>query len=285
VSDPLAQPADWSRRTVLAGTSKIMDYRGRTPRKLGLSWGGGTIRALSAGNVRMGHIDFAEECHLGSENLYRRWMTHGDMAPGDVLLTTEAPLGNVAAVPDTQKYILSQRTVLLRPDPEEFDKTYFLKCLQAPAFQRMLIENATGSTALGIKRTRLEQLALPRPSLSEQRRIGAVLGSYDQLLDRLKHLIAKKQCIKQGLVQQLLTGKARLPGYAGAVTEYRLEDVSLKIQDGTHFSPVLGGTRIATSPQETSVLANSNSPTSRGSRRWSIARSIVAAMSNMATCC
>ena len=51
-----------------------------TPKKLGVEWGSGDIPALSAGNVRMGFVDFNEECYFGSEQLYRRWMTKGDLA-------------------------------------------------------------------------------------------------------------------------------------------------------------------------------------------------------------
>lgn len=192
-----------------------MDYRGRTPKKLGLDWGGGSIPAISARNVRMGSIDFTEEFHVGSEALYRRWMSQGDMEEGDSLITTEAPLGNVAAVPGGRKYILSQRTVLLRPKPELFDKRFFTTVLQSPRFQRLLLQNATGSTALGIQRRRLEQLVIPVPPLAEQGAIAQALADADELITTLEQAIAKKQAVKQGMMQQLLTGQTRLPGFGG----------------------------------------------------------------------
>ena len=217
-------PADWSEDRLIDSATRVMDFRGRTPRKLGMDWGGGTIPALSARNVRMGMVDLSEECYFGSEELYRRWMTHGDMQEGDTLITTEAPLGNVAHVPDGRKYILSQRVVLFRPDPSRYDSAYFAKALQSPAFQRQLLENATGSTALGIKRKKLEQLTLYRPPLPEQRRIAAALSDADDLITRLERLIAKKEAIKQGMMQQLLTGKTRLPGFSDPWTLRRLSD-------------------------------------------------------------
>ncbi len=85
-------PEDWEVATIIAATHQIMDFRGRTPKKLGMDWGGGDIPALSAKNVKMGFIDFDEECYLGSDALYSKWMVHGDVAKGDVLFTTEAPL-------------------------------------------------------------------------------------------------------------------------------------------------------------------------------------------------
>lgn len=208
-------PDDWAVATVLGSVSTVMDYRGRTPKKLGMDWGDGTIPALSAKNVRMGGVDLAEECYLGSEALYRKWMTKGDVQAGDVLITTEAPLGNVAPIPDGRRYILSQRTVLLRPDPTRFDAAYYLRFLQSPGFQQALVENATGSTALGIQRRRLERLAVYQPPLHEQERIGVALSDADELITKLEALIAKKAAMKRGMMQQLLTGQIRLPGFHG----------------------------------------------------------------------
>ncbi|MCE5254328.1 MAG: restriction endonuclease subunit S [Actinomycetia bacterium] len=219
-------PSDWSVVSVLDASERIMDYRGRTPKKLGMDWGGGDIPAISARNVRMGHIDFREEFYLASEALYRRWMTHGDMQAGDIIVTTEAPLGNVAAVPDDRRYVLSQRTVLIRPKTGLFNKTYFLKALQSPAFQRLLVENATGSTALGIQRKRLEQLPVVAPPLPEQLCIAEALQTADDLLDVMEREIAKKQAIKQGMMQELLTGRTRLCGFSGEWTEVALGEVS-----------------------------------------------------------
>jgi type I restriction enzyme, S subunit len=224
-------PAGWSAVSIIDAAERIMDFRGRTPKKLGMDWGGGDIPAISARNVRMGRIDFSEEFYLGSDALYRRWMTHGDMERGDVLITTEAPLGNVAPVPDDRRYILSQRTVLIRPKRDLFDKIYFLKALQSPGFQRLLTENATGSTALGIQRRRLERLAINAPPLCEQRRIGQALQGFDELIAMLERLIAKKQAIKQGMMQQLLTGRTRLPGFHAEWTTAPLKEF-LPLQRG-----------------------------------------------------
>lgn len=55
-------PEEWGTDTLLHISSRIMDYRGRTPKKLGMEWGGGDIPALSAGNVKKGYVDFNEEC-------------------------------------------------------------------------------------------------------------------------------------------------------------------------------------------------------------------------------
>lgn len=216
----------WTTTTIIDATARIMDYRGRTPKKLGMDWGNGYIPAISARNVRMGKIDFDEEFYVASDSLYRRWMTQGDMEQGDTLVTTEAPLGNVAAVPDARRYVLSQRTVLLRPRPSLFDKAFFTQVLQSPEFQSLLTQNSSGSTALGIQRKKLEQLHIPTPPLKEQRCIANALRDADDLIATLERLIAKKQAIKQGMMQQLLTGRTRLPGFTARWTDIALGDIA-----------------------------------------------------------
>ena len=82
-------------------------------------------------------------------------------------------------------------------------------------------------------------VGIPRPA--EQRAIAAALSDADALLGGLERLIAKKRDLKQAAMQQLLTGQTRLPGFSGEWEVKTLRDICQKIQDGTHFSPKLGG--------------------------------------------
>lgn len=108
-------PEDWGICPFIEIVEKYLDYRGRTPKKLGMDWGNGDILALSANNVEMGQINPEKEAYQASEELYKKWMQNGHCEQGDVLMTMEAPLGNIAQIPDNKKYILSQRVLLIRP--------------------------------------------------------------------------------------------------------------------------------------------------------------------------
>ena len=79
------------------------------------------------------------------------------------------------------------------------------------------------------------------PSLPEQRAIAAALSDADALIAALEGMIAKKRDLKQAAMQHLLTGKTRLPGFSGEWHDFTLHDACIKIQDGTHFSPKMGG--------------------------------------------
>ncbi|EPG0367990.1 restriction endonuclease subunit S [Photobacterium damselae] len=184
---------------------QIIDFRGRTPKKLGMEWGGGSIRALSANNVQMGKVNFQKECYLASDELYQKWMTKGDTEKGDVLFTMEAPLGNVALVPDNDKYILSQRVILLKNNRDRVSSDFLFQQLRSDNFQNILRENATGSTALGIQQKKLVTLDLVLPPLPEQQKIAAILTSVDDVIEKTQAQINKLKDLKTGMMQELLT--------------------------------------------------------------------------------
>ncbi len=186
---------------------KCFDYRGRTPLKIGMEWGNGKIPALSASNVRMGKIDFDRECYLGSNKLYKKWMTQGNVEKGDVLLTTEAPLGNVAQIPDNELYILSQRVILIRPKTNLLDKSFLFHLMTSQEFQGELDRNSSGSTAKGIQRKRLEKIVIAIPSLKEQHKIASILSTANAEISNLEKQLAAYKQQKRGLMQQLLTGE------------------------------------------------------------------------------
>jgi len=79
------------------------------------------------------------------------------------------------------------------------------------------------------------QIFLP-PSIAEQTAIATVLSDTDALITALDKLIAKKKLIKQGAMQELLTGKKRLKGFSGEWVEKKLGEIA-EIKDGTHQTP------------------------------------------------
>lgn len=206
----LSPKEDWEVKNIKEITNNIIDYRGVTPKKLGMEWGNGNIVALSAGNVKKGYIDFNSECYFGSEELYKRWMRNGNPKKNDIVFTLEAPLGNVALLPNNDKYILSQRTILLQLS-EKFNPNFIFQILLSNKFQNYILESATGSTAQGIKRQVFEKLLVTVPkSLTEQTCIATILSDMDAELEALEGQLRKARKVKQGMMQELLTGRVRL---------------------------------------------------------------------------
>lgn len=155
----------------------IMDFRGKTPKKLGLDWSSdGEIAAISAKNIKHGQLVNLDKCHRGSVKLYNTWMKDGDLKKGDLLLTSEAPLGEWYQVRAGDKFILSQRTFALRPNPRLVDADYFASVVGSRRFQNVLHNFATGTTVMGIRQKTLLTVPIELPDIDTQRKIGQVIS-------------------------------------------------------------------------------------------------------------
>lgn len=134
----------------------------------------------------------------------------------DLIFTQRGTLGQVAICPpqDHEKYLISQSQMKIALDRLNYDPEYFYYYFSSPAGQKQIFDSAiqTGvpHTNLGILRQ--YQLPVPRKK-DEQRTIAEALGDADALIEALEALIAKKRDVKQGAMQDLLTGHRRLPGF------------------------------------------------------------------------
>ena len=150
----------------------IIDYRGKTPEKSDKG-----IMTLSAKSVRDGFIDYSQ-CYCISEDEYKRFMVRGFPKVGDVLLTTEAPLGTTAIL-DRDDVALAQRLLALRGKVNVLDTRFFYYWLKSSTGQRKLQERQTGTTVTGIKQAEFRKIEIDLPEISIQRKIASVLTSID----------------------------------------------------------------------------------------------------------
>jgi type I restriction enzyme S subunit len=123
---------------------------------------------------------------------------------------------------------------------ESVDRQYLLFHLLSNTGRRIFAERARGSSGSMVKidRSMLEAFPIPLPpTKAEQEAIAEVLSDADALIESLEQVIAKKRQVKQGAMQELLTGKRRLPGFSGEWEVKRLEDVA-SIQRGASPRPI-----------------------------------------------
>ena len=179
----------WEQRKVLSCIQKITDFRGRTPKKLGMDWSERGYLALSALNVKDGYIDFSQDVHYGDQALYDKWMSGNELHRGQVLFTTEAPMGNVAQVPDNRQYILSQRTIAFDVREDIITENFLATLLRSPAVFNTLSSLSSGGTAKGVSQKSLAGVEVRIPvDLREQ----ALLATYFHNLDHLITLHQRK---------------------------------------------------------------------------------------------
>lgn len=154
----------------------IVDRRGVTPKKLGSDFCTDGIQVISAMNVGEGNLDLRVQARFIDEATYSRWMPR-PLRAGDIILTSEAPLGRVVRVPDGPILCPGQRLFVLSPDRSKLSADYLYAWLAAPDGQRALYERSSGSTVRGIRQAELVKVLIPLPDLVQQHRIADSLGA------------------------------------------------------------------------------------------------------------
>ena len=152
---------------------KLIDYRGKTPKKSEIG-----IVTLSAKSVKNNYIDYSQ-CYYISEEEYKKFMVRGFPKKGDILLTTEAPLGMVARL-DRDDVAIAQRLLILRGKKDVLDNDYLLYYLQSPFGQASLRARETGTTVTGIKQAEFRKMEIKIPDYENQKKISGILKSIDK---------------------------------------------------------------------------------------------------------
>lgn len=150
----------------------------------------------------------------------------------DVLVTKDGTIGKVAYVDKLpMKTTLNSGVFVIRPINNFYNTRYFYFVLRSRHFKEFLGKLTAGSTISHLYQKDFVHYSFPLPpTLAEQKAIAAALSDVDDLMRRLDALIAKKKAIKQGAMQQLLTGKTRLSGF-GKTKDYKQSEVGLIPED------------------------------------------------------
>lgn len=194
----------WEQRKLLDCIDKITDFRGRTPKKLGMDWSENGYLALSALNVKDGYIDFTQDVHYGNQKLYDKWMSGNELHKGQVLFTTEAPMGNVAQVPDNKRYILSQRTIAFSVTSNLITENFLAIILRSPNVVSTLTALSSGGTAKGVSQKSLSTVEITIPAdLEEQERLASTFLKLDNLITLHQRKLEKLKNIKKACLEKM----------------------------------------------------------------------------------
>ena len=246
----MAVPQHW-RCVPLDDLFQFIDYRGKTPTKTNSG-----VVLVTAKNVRPGRLN-KEPIEYISEKSYQEWMTRGFPKIGDLLITTEAPLGNVARIEYQPDFALAQRVIDLQPfaDLNTICAMYFM---MSPTFQNLLESNSTGMTAkndeyLEYLKFQLKQLELPIPPVEEQARI------VERVLELLRFCDALESQLREArkLAERLTI--AAVSSITGITTESE-EDEPMKAPKTELIAPLRMGTPPSTKEQAplAAILAHQN---------------------------
>ncbi len=203
-------PAHWELGGLTRFIGPVVDYRGRTPTKVDEG-----VFLVTARNIRNGKIDYiASEEYVDAESA-ESLLDRGRPEIGDLLFTMEAPLGQVALI-DRVDIALAQRIVKFRGRQGVLHSNFLLYWFMGDHCQARLTTLATGSTALGIKASKLGMIECLVPPLDEQ---AAIVRYVEREFEALDALIEQAQVASSLLVERrsalitaAVTGKIDLRG-------------------------------------------------------------------------
>lgn len=158
--DPVENEKGWEVKK-LGEIYTFIDYRGKTPTKIKSG-----IPLITAKNVKRGFLDYTIAEYISPQDFLQR-QSRGIAQKGDLLFTTEAPLGNVA-IANISVFSTGQRLIALQQKCE-LENRYAMFHMLTDYFQDVLKKHATGSTAQGIQAAKLKHIPIPLPPLSLQR--------------------------------------------------------------------------------------------------------------------
>lgn len=146
---------------------------------------------------------------------------------GDLIMSRNATVGEVAQVAEWHPpFAMGQDVCLLRKKLLEFSTKYLQAVFHSPIVGNQLSNLMVGSTFKRVNVQQIKNFTVPMPSPAEQEAIAEALYDADTLIESLEQLISKKRQIKQGAMQELLTGKRRLPGFSKEWETKPLGDVA-----------------------------------------------------------
>lgn len=203
-------PEDWEVLSCKELCMKIQDGTHFSPKIKGNAY-----FYITSKNIGFGTFDFENADRIDAVQ-HRAIYQRCDVKFGDLLLTKDgANTGNAAINSLGEEFSLLSSVAFLRFDENRNAARYFLQQILSGPGQRRIKDAMSGNAITRLTLEKIRNLRFPVPPLPEQRAIAAALSDVDALIEALDRLIAKKRGVKQAVMQQLLTGKTRLPGFKG----------------------------------------------------------------------
>lgn len=191
-------PLGWSWSTLQQCSLMVIDCKNKTA-----PYSQSGIRLIRTTNVRDGKLNSKDQKFV-NDATYEAWSLRGKPAPGDILITREAPMGEVCIIPEDEQICLGQRMMLARLVPNTIDTEFLLYSLRDPNLMDRVQDKPLGMTVQHLRVGGVETLLVPLPPLAEQRRIAAKVDALMALCDRLENVLTEADITRTRLLEALL---------------------------------------------------------------------------------
>ena len=202
-------PEGWEIKELEDLLELIIDYRGKTPKKLGGDWSNSGVKAISAKNIKNLELIDIENMNMCNNQMYNKWMKD-KLIEGDILMTSEAPLGELYYFAEKKEYILSQRIYGIRADKIKILPSVLFYSLQSPIVMADILNRATGTTVTGIRQTELRKVKLIVPPCKVQKKIESILHINSLKKLKLSEEIQTLKEIRDTLLPKLMNGEVEV---------------------------------------------------------------------------
>jgi type I restriction enzyme, S subunit len=192
-------PPGWAWATLIQANLLVVDCHNKTA-----PYVDNGIRLLRTTNIRNGRLNLSEPKFVTKET-YEVWSSRCKPEAGDILITREAPMGEVCIIPDGMKVCLGQRMMLIRPVPETIDNKFLLYSLMDPALMGRVQDKPVGATVQHLRVGGVETLLTALPPLAEQRRIVARVDLLMALVDQLEMQLNSSRSVAEQLMSAIVT--------------------------------------------------------------------------------
>ena len=170
-------------RTIRELCSVVVDCPHSTPK-----WTANGKIVIRNKNIKHGKIDFSSPSYTDDEHFAQR-IKRAKPQPGDIIITREAPIGDVGMIPENTECCLGQRMVLLRANQSVCDNFYLLYSLQSLYVQHQISwSEGTGTTVSNLRIPHLEQIQIPYLPLEQQAKIPSVLRALEEKIENNRRL-------------------------------------------------------------------------------------------------
>ena len=191
-------PTGWSWATLQQCSMLVVDCKNKTA-----PYSPTGIRLVRTTNVRDGKLNAIDQKYVNKET-YEVWSARCKPEPWDILITREAPMGEVCLIPPGETICLGQRMMLARLLAEFIDRNFMLYSLRDPDLMGRVQDKPLGMTVQHLRVGGIETLLVPVPPLAEQRRIVAKVDELMALCDRLEASLADSDTTRQRLLETLI---------------------------------------------------------------------------------
>jgi type I restriction enzyme S subunit len=191
-------PKGWAWATLMQCSHLVVDCHNKTAPYVGSG-----IPLLRTSNIRNGKLVFSDLRYV-TEATYERWSARCEPIAKDILITREAPMGEVAIIPEKLKVCMGQRMMLVRLIENTIDHKFLLYSLQDPNLMERVQDKPVGMTVQHLRVGGIETLLIPLPPLAEQKRIVAKVDELMTLCDQLEAHITHTQKLNTYLMDSLI---------------------------------------------------------------------------------